>query len=538
MKKNLLIILFGLSIIMNGACSSKGKGMESIKGKEGIFAIMDTSKGEIVLELYYKDAPLTVANFVGLAEGKLDATNGKPFYDGLKFHRVIEDFMIQGGDPRGNGTGGPGYKFADEEVPYKFEGPGILAMANAGANTNGSQFFITHVETPWLNGKHTIFGKVVTGQDVVDAVKQGDEIKSVKVIRQGVDAEGFTATQDEWNKYAEEATRKAVAAKETPLTVLAALPDVVAEINGVPVKKQEFIDIFMKQFPDGKIPENVSVDMVRMFIPSMIRLYVHSKLEESDMKKLGFNPSETETRKYLKEYYDKLPKQPREMLNQQLSIQGKTLAQLIEEQSKDKNVQIEVARMRYAENTFLKNIKVTDEEAKNVYDKHIEELSEPATVKASHILIKVDENADDAAQKVALAKINDIKSRLAKDPSLFEAIAKSESDCSSKADGGSLGEAFPREKMVPEFSEVAFKLTPGQISDVVKTRFGYHIIRCDAYNKAVIPTFNEVKDRIKYILTKQKIEKAKIAHFENLEKEANVKSFVKETPVMPVPSVK
>lgn len=214
MKKNLLIILFGLSIIMNGACSSKGKGMESIKGKEGIFAIMDTSKGEIVLELYYKDAPLTVANFVGLAEGKLDATNGKPFYDGLKFHRVIEDFMIQGGDPRGNGTGGPGYKFADEEVPYKFEGPGILAMANAGANTNGSQFFITHVETPWLNGKHTIFGKVVTGQDVVDAVKQGDEIKSVKVIRQGADAEGFTATQDEWNKYAEEATRKAVAAKE------------------------------------------------------------------------------------------------------------------------------------------------------------------------------------------------------------------------------------------------------------------------------------------------------------------------------------
>lgn len=214
MKKNLLIILFGLSIIMNGACSSKGKGMESIKGKEGIFAIMDTSKGEIILELYYKDAPLTVANFVGLAEGKLDATNGKPFYDGLKFHRVIEDFMIQGGDPRGNGTGGPGYKFADEEVPYKFEGPGILAMANAGANTNGSQFFITHVETPWLNGKHTIFGKVVTGQDVVDAVKQGDEIKSVKVIRQGADAEGFTATQDEWNKYAEEATRKAVAAKE------------------------------------------------------------------------------------------------------------------------------------------------------------------------------------------------------------------------------------------------------------------------------------------------------------------------------------
>ena len=118
MKKLIFTALLGVMILSGGSCSSKGKGMDSIKDKDGMFAVMETSKGTITLELYYKDAPLTVCNFAGLAEGTLDAAKGKPFYDGLKFHRVIKDFMIQGGDPRGNGTGGPGYKFADEEVPY------------------------------------------------------------------------------------------------------------------------------------------------------------------------------------------------------------------------------------------------------------------------------------------------------------------------------------------------------------------------------------------------------------------------------------
>lgn len=226
MKKILLMMLLALNILMNGACASKGKIMDSIKGKDGVFAVMDTSKGEILLELYYKDTPLTVANFVGLAEGTLDATGGAKFYDGLKFHRVIKDFMIQGGDPRGNGTGGPGYKFVDEIVDkYKFTGAGILAMANSGANTNGSQFFITHVETPWLNGKHTIFGKVITGQDVVNAIAQGDAIKSVKIVRQGKDAQAFTATQADWDKYSNEATSKALAQKE------AKMKDKIAEVE-------------------------------------------------------------------------------------------------------------------------------------------------------------------------------------------------------------------------------------------------------------------------------------------------------------------
>ena len=132
--------------------------LDALKGKEGLFAVLQTEKGQVVLELFFKETPMTVANFVGLAEGTLDAAKGEPFYDGLTFHRVISDFMIQGGDPKGNGTGGPGYQFADEFVDgYIFDKPGKLAMANSGANTNGSQFFITHVPTDWLNYKHTIF---------------------------------------------------------------------------------------------------------------------------------------------------------------------------------------------------------------------------------------------------------------------------------------------------------------------------------------------------------------------------------------------
>ena len=199
MKIKKTIIAGLLAVVALTSCTaagSKGKNMEAIKGKEGVFALLETEKGTIVLNLFYKETPMTVSNFVGLAEGTLDAAKGKPFYDGLKFHRVISDFMIQGGDPQGNGTGGPGYKFADEFVEgYIFDKPGKLAMANSGANTNGSQFFITHVPTDWLNYKHTIFGEVLSGQDVVNSVAQGDTIKSLKIVRQGKDAEAFKVTQ-------------------------------------------------------------------------------------------------------------------------------------------------------------------------------------------------------------------------------------------------------------------------------------------------------------------------------------------------------
>ena len=168
---------------------------------DGLYADLETSKGNIILELYYEQVPTTVSNFVALAEGNHpvvdDQHEGKRYYDGLKFHRVIEDFMIQGGDPTGTGSGGPGYQFDDEfNEELKHDGPGVLSMANAGPGTNGSQFFITHVETPWLDGKHSIFGKVNSGQDVVDEIEQDDIIKTVKVVRIGEAAKSFNAPKN------------------------------------------------------------------------------------------------------------------------------------------------------------------------------------------------------------------------------------------------------------------------------------------------------------------------------------------------------
>lgn len=174
--------------------------------KDGLYAKIVTDKGEILLRLHYKETPLTVISFVSLAEGSMvlggaDKPTGIPFYDGLKFHRVIKDFMIQGGDPLGTGTGGPGYTFPDEIVPtLKHDGPGVLSMANAGPDTNGSQFFITHLATPHLNGRHTVFGKVVSGQEVVDAIAQGDVMQKVEIIRVGKEAKEFETGQAAFEK--------------------------------------------------------------------------------------------------------------------------------------------------------------------------------------------------------------------------------------------------------------------------------------------------------------------------------------------------
>ena len=190
MNKNLLILI---SILTLNSCNMNNSDLS-----DGLYADIETSKGNIVMQLYFEQVPTTVSNFVALAEGNHpvvdEKLSGKPYYDGLKFHRVIENFMIQGGDPTGTGSGGPGYQFDDEFSPnLKHDGPGVLSMANAGPGTNGSQFFITHVETPWLDGKHSIFGKVTSGQDIVDKIEQEDIIKNVKIIRVGKSAKNFDA---------------------------------------------------------------------------------------------------------------------------------------------------------------------------------------------------------------------------------------------------------------------------------------------------------------------------------------------------------
>ena len=172
----------------------------------GLFATLSTSKGEIKIELEFEKTPGTVGNFVGLSLGLINNSIkplGEAYYNGLKFHRVINDFMIQAGCPLGTGTGDPGYKFDDEfHNELKHDRPGVISMANAGPSTNGSQFFITHVETPWLDNKHTVFGNVIDGMDVVNSISQNDEIISVKINAVGDKAKAFDAAKafEDFNK--------------------------------------------------------------------------------------------------------------------------------------------------------------------------------------------------------------------------------------------------------------------------------------------------------------------------------------------------
>lgn len=193
------LLAFVVAGVLNAQTPDTKALAAGLKMEDGIYAKFTVTQGEIMVKLEHVKAPLTVANFVGLVEGKIknDAKPlGTPFYDGLKWHRVIYPFMIQGGDPQGNGMGGPGYKFKDEFHPdLKHNRAGVLSMANSGPGTNGSQFFITHKETPWLDGKHSVFGFVVSGQDVVDKTKQGDSIIKIEIVRVGSAAQKFDAAK-------------------------------------------------------------------------------------------------------------------------------------------------------------------------------------------------------------------------------------------------------------------------------------------------------------------------------------------------------
>lgn len=210
MKKWLfLVLIVGLS-----ACSGESepvvksevkldteaeqKRLDNIRNTDHIYAVISTTKGDIVCDLAYEHAPMTVGNFVALAEGQMETPYNpghRPYYDELVFHRVLKEFMIQGGDPMGSGSGGPGYSFKDEFTSLKHDRPGTLSMANSGPNTNGSQFFITHVPTPWLDGDHTVFGYVVHGQEVVDLIEANDVILHIEIQREGGSAKDFDAMQ-------------------------------------------------------------------------------------------------------------------------------------------------------------------------------------------------------------------------------------------------------------------------------------------------------------------------------------------------------
>jgi FKBP-type peptidyl-prolyl cis-trans isomerase len=211
-------IFLSLALLVGISCTSTNNNNYN-NMEDGIYANIKTNKGEITLKLEFEKTPLTTANFIALAEGKMKNKRkdlGTPYYDGIKFHRVIADFMIQGGCPNGNGMGDPGYKFADEFHPdLKHDKGGVLSMANSGPGTNGSQFFITHKETPWLDGKHSVFGNVTEGMDVVNSIAQDDVMESVTISRIGSKAKSFDAVKvfsSEQIRLEKEAEKKA---KET-----------------------------------------------------------------------------------------------------------------------------------------------------------------------------------------------------------------------------------------------------------------------------------------------------------------------------------
>ena len=237
--------------------------------QDGLYAKFNTTKGEILVALEYKKTPGTVGNFVALAEGNLEnkvKPQGTPYYNGLKFHRVIPDFMIQGGCPQGSGSGNPGYQFDDEFHPdLKHDAPGILSMANAGPGTNGSQFFITHVETPWLDNNHTVFGKVTEGQNIVDAIAQGDSIESLEILRVGAEAEAYNAVEAfrTFEGTREKRLAEAKAAAEAELDNLAAgfkktdsglRYQIIQEGSGVKAEKGKTVSVHYKgQLSDGTV---------------------------------------------------------------------------------------------------------------------------------------------------------------------------------------------------------------------------------------------------------------------------------------------
>ena len=417
---------------------------------DGLYAQMKTSKGEIVLRLFYQRVPVTVSNFVGLAEGTKewkDPVTGKSnktrFYDGLSFHRVIKDFMIQGGDPLGTGSGGPGYNFTDEFHPdLKHSKPGILSMANAGADTNGSQFFITHVPTPHLDNKHSVFGEVVNGMNVVNAIQKGDQLQAVTILRNGEAAKSFDP----------EAAEKLLAQRNRKLTE----------------KNKKVIPVSTAKIDPATVPKSGQPAAEEVSVEMLVVTYKGARTPKQNI------------------YYEKAAAEKvAEKLTDLARRKGVVFSELIDKFS-DLSQQTKLPLLSSKEPNvpgFLKpafKLKVgqISDPVDSVFGYLIFRRVSFEAVTASHILITYEgalratkKRDQKEAQKLAEKILKDLKNGLD-----FAELARQYSDGPSGPKGGDLGR-FTRGQMVPKFDQVVFSLDPGAVSGVVETQFGYHIIK-------------------------------------------------------------
>jgi peptidyl-prolyl cis-trans isomerase C len=323
---------------------------------------------------------------------------------------------------------------------------------------------------------------------------------------------------------------KPVAAPQLTVDQLMALvPEKLAEYDGKVFTKADFMNKFLPQLPDGKVPPALTKELFVKILPQMVEEMVVESLLRQEMAKAGFVPSKEAAKAYIEKRIKAMDKQQLDMLTQMITMQNMTLDQFINAQSDSKEMQLQLAMEQFAEQTFAKNIKITEAEAKKFYDANKQMFTVPAdqpdTMRASHILIMVDKNADAAAKKAALEKINSILAELKQNPALFEAKAKADSQCPSGKQGGSLG-AFGKDQMVPEFEKAVLTLKPGEISGVVETQFGYHIIRRDAPQRESVRPFDAVKTQLINILQQQEIGKAFQNYVQKLKTQAHYKSLI------------
>lgn len=336
------------------------------------------------------------------------------------------------------------------------------------------------------------------------------------------------------------AAAPAAKAEVKTVDIWAALPATVAEIDGKPMTKQEFIDGITKSIPAEQLQlfAQLGPDQVAKLAPVLVDNYIKRNLIEAEMEKLGIKIDAAAAAAEIRAEFAKLPKEQVALMTQQLAADGKTVDQYIDELAKNPDAQKEIAMGKFFRTVVFKNVKVTEADAKEFYDKNPDQFKTPAdgpdVIRASHILIPADEKADEAAHKAAQEKAAKIAAELKANPAKFAEIAKAESACPSKEQGGSLG-AFRKGKMVPEFEKAAAALQECEISGVVKTRFGYHIIRRDAARKETVIPFEEVKPQLINFLREQKEEQAFRQYTDALMKAHNAKVLV-AAPAKPAPA--